>query len=214
MAKTLEEFAQLEPLWDKVIQSPAEISTEEKHRMMEWPPRAEMETTTQKALGISVDELVQKAATTPESLTYSECRLIRDNFRMLGYRDLSDRWEWPFIRPDLQTKKRQAEEVALPSLEREAIRNLYEIFYEKETTELGARHAKRKPLVFDEARQSFATYGDEQFVGYVWAIDPEWSSSRLGMVNDGRLKINAPQIFWRFYEFMSSPDPPFSLKDI
>lgn len=70
-------------------------------------------------------------------------------------------------------------------------------------------------MLTDKARQSFATYGDEQFVGYVWAIDPEWSSSGPdGDGYDGRLKINAPQIFWRFYEFMSSPDPPFSLKDI
>lgn len=139
--------------------------------MMEWPPRAEMGTTTQKALGISVDELVQKAATTPDSLTYPECRLIRDNFRMLGYRDLSDRWECPFIRPDLQTKKRQAEEVALPSLEREAIRNLNEVFYEKETTELGARHAKRKPLVFGmppEWIQRIIDQGDDKSWGYIF----------------------------------------------
>lgn len=171
MANTLEKFAQLEPLWDKAIQSSAEISTEEKHRMMEWPPRAEMEATTQKALGISVDELVQKAAMTPESLTYPECRLIRDNFRMLGYRDLSDRWEWPFMRPDLQTKKRQAEEAALPSLEREAIRNLNDVFCEKETTELGVRHAKRKPLVFGmppEWIQRIIDQGDDKSWGYVF----------------------------------------------
>jgi hypothetical protein len=32
MANTIEEFAQLETLWDKAIQSPAEISLEEKHQ--------------------------------------------------------------------------------------------------------------------------------------------------------------------------------------
>lgn len=35
MANTLEEWAQLEPLWDKVIQSPAQISPGEKQKLLE-----------------------------------------------------------------------------------------------------------------------------------------------------------------------------------
>ena len=145
MAKTLEEFAQLEPLWDKAIQSPAEISTEEKHQMMEWPPRAEMDATTQKAVGISLDELFQKAATTPELLTYPECRLMRDNFRMLGFWDRGDRWKLPYSRPELVAKKEQAEEAALVSPEREAIRNYNAVFLEKHQAAHHERRAKDKP---------------------------------------------------------------------
>jgi hypothetical protein len=148
-----------------------EISTEEKHRMLEWPPRAEMEATTQRALGISVDELIQKAATSPQSLTYLECRLIRDNFPMLGFKDIDDRWDWPLLRSDLQTKKRQAEEAALLSPERQAIRNLNEVFYEKEATELDVRHIKRKPLVVGmppEWIKKIIDQGDDKSWGYIF----------------------------------------------
>jgi hypothetical protein len=171
MAKTLEEFAQLEPLWDKAIQSPAEISLEDKHRMMEWPPRAEMEATTQKALGISVDELIQKAATTPESLTYPECVLMNDNFRMLGYWDRGDRWKFPLKRRDLVTKKKQAGEAVLPSPEREAIRNLNKVFLKKELTELRLRQAKQEPRAYDmplEWIQRILGKGDDKSWGFAF----------------------------------------------
>ncbi|KAB8077669.1 hypothetical protein BDV29DRAFT_45611 [Aspergillus leporis] len=317
MANTLEEFVQLEPLWDKAILSPAEISLEEKHQLMEWPPLAEMQGNAHKHLGLSVEDLIQKAATAPLSLTYSECRLIRDNFRILRLGDMSNRWIWPLKRPDLETKRTQAQAAILTSKELQALRNLDEVFYEKEKTELDGREAKRqrrpahmpkewvqkiidegddkswgyifyhhkamvgwddfkelfdgilamplfgvkgseeiqgskvaefvefetkdegeldylrqdfrsrrerggfKPgilknvffLLTDEARLSYGIYGQEEYYGHIWAIDPDWplpGADEDG--HDGRLKISATQVFWRFYEFMSTDN--FTLKDI
>jgi hypothetical protein len=43
MAKSLDELVQLEPLRDKAIQFPGDISLEEKHQMMDWPPLDEMQ---------------------------------------------------------------------------------------------------------------------------------------------------------------------------
>jgi hypothetical protein len=68
-------------------------------------------------------------------------------------------------------------------------------------------------LLTSESRQSFIRYSTEEFSGWFWAIDPDWSS--LGPDEegyDGRLKINGTQVFWRFYEFMSSGK--FTLKDV
>lgn len=80
----LEEFAQLEPLWDRAIQSPAEISIDEKHQLMEWPPRAEMEAKALKYLGLLVDDLFQKAATALLTLIYPECCFIEHHFRIIA----------------------------------------------------------------------------------------------------------------------------------
>lgn len=67
-------------------------------------------------------------------------------------------------------------------------------------------------LVTDEARRACGTDGPEMFYGYLWAIDPDWPLSGPDEDGyDGRLKININQVFWRFYEFMSTD---FSLKDV
>lgn len=68
-------------------------------------------------------------------------------------------------------------------------------------------------LLTDEARLLCGTEGAEMFYGYIWAIDPDWPLSGADEDGyDGRLKINLTQVFWRFYEFMSSGK--FTLKDI
>lgn len=85
MAKSVEEFARLEPLWEKAIQFPEEISLEEKLQVMDWPPLDEMQSNAQKLLGVSVEELFHKAAQASDSLTYPECRLLHDGFRDLRY---------------------------------------------------------------------------------------------------------------------------------
>lgn len=69
-------------------------------------------------------------------------------------------------------------------------------------------------LVTAESRRSFIRHGQTGFSGWFWAIDPDWSSSDPDEDEgyDGRLRINGTQVFWRFYEFMSSGE--YSLKDI
>lgn len=144
MAKTLEEFAQLEPLWEKAIQSPADITPKEKHQMMEWPALEEMQANTNNHLGMSVEDLLQKAATDPHSLTYPECRLIDDNFRIMGFDDRGDRYTWRWKRPDLFNKKKQAREAILTSNELHAIQSVDEVFYKVQSEEFKAREAKRQ----------------------------------------------------------------------
>ncbi|GMG53996.1 unnamed protein product [Aspergillus oryzae var. brunneus] len=48
---------------------------------------------------------------------------------------------------------------------------------------------------------------------FVWAIDPDWTRSGADEDGyDGRLKISATQIYFRFYEFISTKK--YTLKDI
>ncbi|KAJ5177042.1 uncharacterized protein N7482_002919 [Penicillium canariense] len=274
--------------------------------MMDWPPLEEMQSNAHKYLGLSVEDLVQKAALSPDSLTYPECHLMYDCFRILRY--------------DGHSAKKQAEAAILTSEELQALRNLDKVYYEKQKKQFGENQAKLeaerqqrpehmpkewvekiidnkrwgyvlyrhramdgwedfkalldgvlamplfgvtgfqeiqdskvaefvefKPkdddeeeldylrqefrnrreggdlrpgilgnvflLLTDEARLACGTAGTEQFWGYIWAIDPDWSLSEADEDGyDGRLRINITQVFWRFYEFMSTGN--FTLKDI
>jgi hypothetical protein len=48
---------------------------------------------------------------------------------------------------------------------------------------------------------------------YLWAVDPDWTQTGVDEDGyDGRVKISATQIFYRFYEFMSTRE--FTLKEI
>jgi hypothetical protein len=146
MAKTPEELAQLEPLWEKVIQFPEDISLEEKHEIMDWPPLEEMQSNTHKYLGLSVEDLIHKAASAPDSLTYPECRMIHDCFRILrspGLYAVQDRWWFFRQRPELEAKKKQAEAAVLTPEELQAIRNLENVFREKERQHFDENDAKR-----------------------------------------------------------------------
>lgn len=148
---TLEEFAQLEPLWDKAIQTPAEVSTDEKHQLMEWPPRAEMEAKSLKLLGLSVEDLFQKAATAPSTLTHPECCLVQDNFRVIAFLNRGDRWGWIMRRPDLLSKKKQARDSILTPTELEAIRNVE------------ANADRLRKLALDERNKKFDCYIDQPY---------------------------------------------------
>ncbi|KAJ5345368.1 hypothetical protein N7452_003372 [Penicillium brevicompactum] len=295
----LEEFAQLEPLWDKAIQSPAEISIDEKHQLMEWPPRAEMEAKALKYLGLSVDDLFQKAATAPLTLTYPECCLIEHHFRIIAV--LNREAEDSILTPTELQAIRNVEGVArqIQKTAHAEIREMFKdrerpygtppqwiqniidqgddktwgyVFYhhkeiagwsafvddfngmlamrtylEGEQEVLEAKQGHFIPfdtdendisylrqdfldhreggalkagilknvffLLTSESRQSFVRHGTEEFSGWFWAIDPNWSSLSPDEEGyDGRLKINGSQVFWRFYEFMSSGK--FTLKDV
>jgi hypothetical protein len=48
---------------------------------------------------------------------------------------------------------------------------------------------------------------------YLWAVDPDWPQTSVDEDGyDGCVKISATQIFYRFYEFMSTRE--FTLKEI
>ena len=65
-------------------------------------------------------------------------------------------------------------------------------------------------LLTDDARVS---YSQTRLYGFIWAIDPDWSLPGADEDGyDGRLKINAAQVWLRFYEFMSTGT--MTLKDI
>jgi len=172
MATTLEEFAQLEPLWDKAIQSPGDISLEEKHLLMEWPPLDEMQANANKHLGMSVEDLFRKAGGDPHSLTYPECRLIRDNFRIVRFLDHGDRFSWQLKRPDLYTKRNQAREAVLKSTELHAVQGVDELFYQKQREAFKANEVKRQqkppPHMPREWVQKIIDRTDDKSWGYVF----------------------------------------------
>ncbi|RDW67432.1 uncharacterized protein DSM5745_09298 [Aspergillus mulundensis] len=106
----LSDWTTIEPLFDKAINSPSEITPEEKHQIAQWAPREDMEERCQKYLGRSLQDLIQTAANDPDSLTYPEWRLLCDGFyimklllsgerfsvmgsRMWKQEDLSDKWQ-------------------------------------------------------------------------------------------------------------------------
>ncbi|PGH27693.1 hypothetical protein AJ80_00708 [Polytolypa hystricis UAMH7299] len=128
IADTLEEWSQLEPLWDKAIESPAEITLEEKHQLLEWPPLPEMQANTQNYLHKPVVDLIHTAATDPTSLTYPEFRLMREGFHIFRFLDGSkyenDRATWKILRPDLYTKRERACALVCSSEESQALENV------------------------------------------------------------------------------------------
>ncbi|KAE8132905.1 hypothetical protein BDV38DRAFT_274710 [Aspergillus pseudotamarii] len=163
MATTLEEFAQLETLWDKAIQSPADISLEEKHQMLEWPPPC-------------VEDLFYKAVTDPHSLTYAECRLIKDDFHVIGIMDqlkyANDRRKWIRARPDLQAKREQARTAVLSTIESQAYQNLDDVFYSiqmahYDVVEERRRHERPSHLP-KEWIQNIIDQGEDKSWGYIW----------------------------------------------
>ncbi|KAG2414551.1 hypothetical protein HFD88_003742 [Aspergillus terreus] len=149
MADTIEEFAQLEPLWDKAIQCPEDISLEEKHQLLEWPPLDVMQATSQKYLEQSVESLIHKAATDPNSLTFPECRLIKDDFRTLKILDRikyeNDRGIWLHERPELKAKREKARAAVLSLEESRALKNLRDVSYFVGKAHYDERRRRRGP---------------------------------------------------------------------
>jgi hypothetical protein len=125
--RKLEEWAAGESLWDKAIQSPAEITQEEKHRILGWPTWEQMQENAQRYLGESVEELFQKAIANPEALTFAECRLVRDDFHVLKVLESVDRGSRKLgraRRPDLREKWKAACAAVLSREEQQAMRNM------------------------------------------------------------------------------------------
>ncbi|KAL5356667.1 hypothetical protein BJX96DRAFT_171820 [Aspergillus floccosus] len=148
MADTLEEFDRLEPLWDKAVQCPEDISLEGKHRLLEFPPLDVMQANAQKHLRRSVESLIHKATTDPSSLTSPECRLIKDDFRILNIlgpiKYENDRRNWLHERPDLEVKREQAHAAVLSPEESKALQNLKGVFFSILMAHYEANEAARK----------------------------------------------------------------------
>ncbi|RLM00097.1 hypothetical protein CFD26_107574 [Aspergillus turcosus] len=123
--RKFEEWGAGESLWDKAIQFPAEITREEKHKILGWPTWEEMQENTRMYLGKSVEELFQKAITSPGALTFAECRLVRDDFRVLKRMesvDCSTRKIGRARRPDLEEKWKAACAAVLSQEEKQVMR--------------------------------------------------------------------------------------------
>ncbi|KAL4898241.1 hypothetical protein BDV59DRAFT_166490 [Aspergillus ambiguus] len=107
-----------------------------------------MQANTQKYLGHSVESLLYKAATDPNSLIYSECRLIKDDFHIFSIKDQvkysSDRRKWSRRRPDLQAKREQARVAVLLPEELKALQNLKRVFFTIEMAHHEANEAERR----------------------------------------------------------------------
>lgn len=152
MASTLKELALLEPLWDKALQSPLSVTLDEKHQILEWPTMEIMQINAQRHLNLSVDDLFYKAATYPDSLTYPECLLLDNDFRIMKLLDQvkysNDRRRWEAERPDLIEKKNKARAIVLTPLETKALANLRDndILFLKQVAYYDTLQAKRKPL--------------------------------------------------------------------
>ncbi|KAE8317736.1 hypothetical protein BDV41DRAFT_572615 [Aspergillus transmontanensis] len=102
----------------------------------------------QKYLRQSVEDLINKAAIDPYSLTYAKCRLMKDDFHVLGIMDelkhASDRRHWMRARPDLQAKQEQARTAVLSPMESKAFETLEDMFYSILTAHYDAREEKRR----------------------------------------------------------------------
>ncbi|RHZ58446.1 hypothetical protein CDV55_106572 [Aspergillus turcosus] len=147
----IEAWASMESLYDKAIQSPSEITQEEKHAIMEWPSLEQMEETTQKYLGKSLQDLIHTAANDPLALTYAECRLIDEDFRILRNLDAgkykSDRMGRKIKRRDLWNKWQQARAAVLSPDELKALENL-----KLPGVYLAKQKAHNKPIIEAEER--------------------------------------------------------------
>ncbi|KAF7183511.1 hypothetical protein CNMCM7691_003790 [Aspergillus felis] len=110
----IEAWASMESLYDKAIQSPSEITQDEKHAILEWPSLEQMEETSQKYVGKSLQDLFHTAANDPLALTNDRRK------RMVARRDLWNKWQ-------------QARASVLSPDELKAVENVQEVFLEKQT---------------------------------------------------------------------------------
>ncbi|RLM00096.1 hypothetical protein CFD26_107548 [Aspergillus turcosus] len=135
----IEAWASMESLYDKAIQSPSEITQEEKHAIMEWPSLEQMEETTQKYLGKSLQDLIHTAANDPLAF-----RILR-NLDAGKYK--SDRMGRKIKRRDLWNKWQQARAAVLSPDELKALENL-----KLPGVYLAKQKAHNKPIIEAEER--------------------------------------------------------------
>lgn len=115
----LSDWSNIEPLFDKAINTPANITREEKYQIAQWPSHEEMEAQCQEQFSRSVHDLIQAAATDRDSLTYPEARLIRLGFHgidLLAYteREAVARRRERFEKPLWEKHQQELVSVLLP----------------------------------------------------------------------------------------------------
>lgn len=81
----LSDWSNIEPLFDKAINTPTEITPHEKHQIAQWPPHEEMEAQCQKQFNRSISDLLQAAVIDCDSLTCSEATLICQGFHDIDW---------------------------------------------------------------------------------------------------------------------------------
>ncbi|GIJ86353.1 hypothetical protein Asppvi_005241 [Aspergillus pseudoviridinutans] len=164
----IEAWASMESLYDKAIQSPSEITQDEKHAILEWPSLEQMEETSQKYVGKSLQDLFHTAANDPLALTYPECRLFKDDFHILRSLDSvkysTDRMHRRIARQDLSDKWQQARAAVSAPDELKARENALEVYLEK-------LKAHSKPLI--EAGERY------------WTHPPDWVQKILDREGKG-----------------------------
>jgi hypothetical protein len=132
----IEAWALLEILYDKAIHSPSEITQEEKHAILEWPSLKQMEETSQKHVGKSLQDLIHTAVNDPLALTYAECRLIDEDFKIFKALDAckykNDRRGLMIEDQDFWNKWQQARAAVLSPDELKALENVREVFLAKQ----------------------------------------------------------------------------------
>ncbi|KAF4154400.1 hypothetical protein CNMCM6936_005010 [Aspergillus lentulus] len=131
----IEAWALREILYDKAIHSPSEITQEEKHAILEWPSLEQMEETSQKYVGKSLQDLIHTAVNDPLALTYAECRLIDEDFQIFKALDAckykNDRRKLMIEDQDFWNKWQQARAAVLSPDELKALENVREVFLGK-----------------------------------------------------------------------------------
>ncbi|BCS19560.1 uncharacterized protein APUU_12388S [Aspergillus puulaauensis] len=115
----LSDWSNIEPLFDKAINNPAEVTPEEKHKIAQWPSHEEMDAQCQKQFNRSIDDLLQAAATDRDPLNHPEARLIRQGFHgidLLAYteREAVARRRERFEKPLWDTYQKALASVLLP----------------------------------------------------------------------------------------------------
>ncbi|PKX97741.1 uncharacterized protein P174DRAFT_458340 [Aspergillus novofumigatus IBT 16806] len=152
----IEAWASMESLYDKAIHSPSEITQEEKHAILEWPSLEQMEETSQKYVGKSLQDLIHTAANDPRALTYAECRLIDEDFKILrtldGVKYRNDRRKLMIWHQDLWNKWQQARAAVLSPDELKAIENI------------------RQPEVYLAKLKAYSNPNAERY----WTHPPDW----------------------------------------
>jgi hypothetical protein len=143
---------------------------------LEWPPLAVMQANTQRYLRQSVEDLIHKVAIDPHSLTYAECRLIKDDFHVFDIMEQikygKDRRQWIRARPDLQVKREQALAAVLSPTELKALQNLEDVFYFIQTAHYEAKEEKQRHQrprhLPKEWIQNIIDQGEDKSWGYIF----------------------------------------------
>jgi len=78
----MEPFPNVRELWAKAVQTPDQLTAEERRSVLRQADPAAQVANVFKVSGLTPEELQNKALTSPESMTFEECRLIRNGYHI------------------------------------------------------------------------------------------------------------------------------------